>query len=84
MVDPMGEITVGEGEKSLNHGDEWNGRYRPEYDVKLLHVVCLSRISSVSFTTILCGVWKNDRVEVFEAPGDLHDSELCRLHAQRE
>ena len=35
MVDPMGEITAGRGkivEKYLNHGDEWNGRYRPEHD----------------------------------------------------
>ena len=46
------------------------GGYRPEHDVKLLHFVCLSRISPVSCSTILCGVWKNDRVEVRGAPGD--------------
>jgi len=46
------------------------GKRVEKHDAKLLHVVCLSRISSVSFTTILCGVWKNDRVEVCGASGD--------------
>ena len=59
MVNPMGEITAGE-RRNLDDVDEWThggshvARYRPEHDVKLLHVVfllCWSKMLRLLFVS---------------------------------
>ena len=52
-------------------------RYRPEHDVELL-------TDGTFFVDSFLLDLQSDGVEVCGGPGILHDSELCRLHGQRE
>ena len=53
-------------------------RYRPEHDVKLL------TYGTFFVDSFFLDIKQSNGVEVCEGPGILHDSELCRLHGQRE